>query len=169
MDNFAQQMQDYRRQMEKGVINRAYQGLMGYLGFLRSRLQKNHPDYHLSTLYQGYLDMSYFSFTPPALKEKNLKIAIVFLHEAFRFEVWLAAANKRVQEKYWKTIKEYGWEKYGLVPSTQGADAILEHTLVEDPNFGDLEQLSIAIETGSLAFIRDVTAFTTDPKESSYL
>jgi hypothetical protein len=168
MNNFAYLMQDYRKQMEKGVINRAYQGLMGYLGSLRSSLQKKYPDYHLSTLYQGYLDMSYFSFTPLALKEKNLKIAIVFLHEAFRFEVWLAAANKRVQEKYWKMIRESRWEQYSLVLSTSGADAILEHTLVEDPNFGDLEQLSIAIETGTLTFIKDVAAFIADPKESPF-
>ena len=103
--------------------------------------------------------MTYFSFTPTILKQQRLKIAIVFLHEAFRFEVWLAAANKHIQQEYWELINLSSWRKYPLVSSTQGADAILEHILIADPDFADLDQLSHQLEAGALKFTEDVVDF----------
>ncbi|HOH08780.1 MAG TPA: hypothetical protein PLF89_14745 [bacterium] len=47
-------------------------------------------------MYQGYLDMTYFEFFPDKLKKCDLKLAIVFNYQAFRFEVWLAARNRQV-------------------------------------------------------------------------
>jgi hypothetical protein len=159
MDLFSEMMREYQSQMSKGVINKAYKGLMDYIASLKNYLKKTYPAFHVSGIYYGYLDMTYFSFTPETLKNKNLKIAIVFLHESFRFEVWLAAGNKQVQEKYWESIKGKNWDKYHIVPSTANADAILEHTLVEDPDFGDLNRLTEIIEEGTLNFIQDVEAF----------
>ena len=72
---------------------------------LRTHFEKKYPDYFISgCVYQGYMDMTYFSFIPKSLKDIKLKPAIVFNHDAFRFEVWLAASNKEVQLKYWKLI-----------------------------------------------------------------
>ena len=85
--------------------------------------------------------MTYFSFTPKALIDRKLKIAIVFLYESFRFEIWLAGANKQVQEKYWGLIKKSGWNKYRVVPTIQGFDSIIEHIAVDNPDFGDLDTL----------------------------
>ena len=150
-------MLDYRTQLEKGLIQKAYQGLMEYMMDLRTHFQKMYPDYVVSgSIYAGYMDMSYFSFSPQALKNRGLKIAVVFLHEAFRFEVWLAGSNKLVQSKTWKMIKESSWNQYHLVTATQGADSILEHVLVENPDFRDLDALTTQIERGTLAFIHDV-------------
>jgi hypothetical protein len=66
-----------------------------------------------------------------------LKIAIVFIHDSFRFEVWLAGVNKIVQIKYWKLIKESGWNKYYVVSTTKGVDSIVEYVLVDHPKFND--------------------------------
>jgi hypothetical protein len=160
MGSFHENMNEYRKQLEKGIIQQAYKGLMEYIMALRTYLQDKYPDYFVSgSIYYGYMDMSYFSFFPESLKQRKLKVAIVFLHEAFRFEVWLAGYNKQVQSKYWKLIKESGWEKYRLVPTTQGADSILEHTLVENPDFSDLEALTGQIEAATLEFCAEISEF----------
>jgi hypothetical protein len=108
------------------------------------------------------MDMTYFSFFPGSFKHRKLKIAVVFLHESFRFEVWLAGYNKQVQSKYWKLIKESGWNKYHLVPTTKGADSILESVLVDDPDFKDLDALTGQIEAATLKFIKDVDGFLSE-------
>ncbi len=103
--------------------------------------------------------MTYFSFFPERLKDRKLKIAVVFVHEAFRFEVWLAGYNKQVQTKYWKLFMASGWAKYRIVPTTQGVDSILEHVVVDAPDFRDLGALTRQIEKGTLRFIKDVEEY----------
>lgn len=103
--------------------------------------------------------MTYFSFIPAHFKQRDLKIAIVFVHETFKFEVWLAGVNKQVQQKYWALFKESAWNQYPLVPTTQGVDAIIEHILVADPDFSDLPALTDRIEQETLIFIRQVESF----------
>ena len=160
MEPFHEYIPEYQTQLKKGSIQKAYKGLMEYMLCLRTHFQKKYPDYFVSgSLYYGYSDMTYFSFFPGSLKDRGLKVAIVFLHEAFRFEAWLAGYNKQVQTKYWKLIKDNGWDKYRLVSTTKGADSILEHVLVDNPDFSDLQALTRQIENGSLDYIRDVEYF----------
>ena len=80
------------------------------------------------------MDMTYFALTPKSLKQNNLKIAIVFIHEALRFEVWLAGTNKQVQTKYWNLFKESHWDQYTIVPRTKGVDSIIETIGVTNPD-----------------------------------
>ncbi len=159
MEAFHECMGEYRRQLQIGAVQKAYKGLMEYIMALRTHLNNEHPNYFVSGLYYGYMDMTYFSFYPASLKERSLKVAIVFLHEAFRFEAWLAGYNKQVQSQYWKLLKASGWNKYRLVADTQGADSILECVLVPDPEFGKPEALTAQIEKGTLRFIKDVESF----------
>ena len=162
MGSFQENMQEYRRLLAQGAIQAAYRGLMEYMLALRAHFQKQHPELSVpGSLYYGYMDMTYFSVIPQALKERSLKVAIVFLHEAFRFEVWLAGTNKQVQAQYWQLFKEGGWNQYRLVPSIKGCDSILEHVLAENPDFNDLPALTAQIERETLQFIRDVERFLT--------
>ena len=163
MGSFHESMKEYRKQLEKGAIQAAYKGLMEYIMDLRTHFKNKYPDYVVSgSIYYGYMDMTYFSFFPKSFKHRNLKIAVVFLHDAFRFEVWLAGFNKQIQTKYWKLFKEGDWNKYHLVPTTKGADSILEHILVGDPDFSDLELLTTQIEAATLKFIEDVESFLSE-------
>ncbi|NLP09334.1 hypothetical protein GX408_02945 [bacterium] len=160
MESLQSLIQDYKKQMERGAVPKAYRGLMEYLMALRANLQKKHPDYSLSaSLYQGYMDMTYFAFTPKSLQQKKLKIAIVFVHESCRFEAWLAAYNKPVQATYWKWFKESGWNPASLVPTIKGVDSILETILVDEPDFSDLNGLNKKIEQAALKWIKEVEAF----------
>lgn len=159
---FQQYMNEYRKQLEKGSIKAAYRGLMDYMNSLRAHFTSKCPDYFVSGLYFGYMDMTYFALIPKSLKRRKLKIAIVFNHEAFRFEAWLSGYNKAIQAKYWKQIKQSSLSKYRQPASTKGADSIVECDLVENPDFGDLDALTRQIESGTLKFIGDVEGFLSE-------
>ena len=150
---------EYRKQLEKGVIQRAYQGLMKYIMDLRMHFSKNFPDFAPGNIYHGYMDMTYFPIFPKSLKSRKLKIAIVFIHTATRFEVWLAGYNKQVQKEYWNLLKESNWNKYCLPAATKGVDSIMEYTLADTPDFSDLDGLTKQIEQGTLNFINDIEIF----------
>ena len=160
MEPFHEHIYEYRKQIEKGHINKAYKGLMEYILRLRTYFKNKYPDYFVSgSVYFGYMDMTYFSFYPKSMGHKKLKVAIVLIHESMRFEVWLAGYNKQVQSKYWKMFKESNWTKYRIVPTTKGADSILEHVLVDNPDFRDLDELTKQIERGTMEFIKDIESF----------
>jgi hypothetical protein len=129
---------------------------------LRSHFKKKHPTYSVSGLYQGYMDMSYFAVAPPFLKQRKLKIAIVFNYDAFRFEAWLAAANRPVQRQYWELFREGQWPDYRVVAPAAGVDSILECDLADGFAAGDLDKLTAGIETKVAQFIADVERFLAD-------
>jgi hypothetical protein len=111
MKSLQENMIEYRKQLEKGAIQKAYQGLMEYMMSLKNHFRNKHPDYSVSgSIYYGYMDMTYFSVVPSSLKDRDLKIAIVFVYDSFRFEVWLSGRNQQVLAKYWKIFKESGWD-----------------------------------------------------------
>ena len=163
MGSFHEVMNEYKRQLHKGDIKEAYQGLMEYFGGLRSHFINKYPDqFESSSIYYGYMDMTYFALKSQSQKQRKLKTAIVFVHDTFRFEVWLAGYNKQVQQKYWKLFKESDWIKYHIVSTTKGVDSIVEHVLVDNPYFNDLDALTIQIESGTLKFIKDVEDFLSE-------
>ena len=160
MDSFQENIDEYKKQLEHGAIQKAYKGLMEYIMDLRTYFKNKYPDYDVSgSLYYGYMDMTYFSIFPKTLKDRRLKIAIVFLHETCRFEVWLAGVNKQVQTQYWNLIKDNGWNKYHVVSTTKGADSIIEYVLVDNPDFTDLDALTKQIEKATVKFVKDVESF----------
>ncbi len=159
MASLQEYMVEFRAQLQKGAVQKAYAGLLQYMMDLRAHFERKHPEYPVSGMYSGYMDMTYFALFPPALKERKLKIAIVFAYETFRFEVWVAAVNRQVQAEYFRSFTASGWDKYPIVPPAKGVDAIVEHVLVAEPDFDDLDALTKQIESGTLAFIRDVESW----------
>lgn len=160
MDTLSECMAEYKKQMQIGLVPKAYKGLMDYILDLRNYFKKKYPNWSVSgSLYTGYMDMTYFALVPESFRQRGLKIAVVFIHETCRFEVWLSAVNKQVQAEYWQMINDSGWSTYRLVPSVQGYDSILEEVLAESPDFDDLDGLTAQIEQGITIFIYDVIDF----------
>ena len=160
MGSLGNSMNEYKRQLDRGDIQIAYQGLMEYFRKLRSYFEIQYPDYSVpGNIYYGYMDMTYFAVIPEMLRRHKLKIAIVFVHDTFRFEVWLSGANRNVQTQYWEIIRESDWNKYQLASNPKREDFVIGHPLVSDPNFDDLDALTNQIESGALDFIGDVEAF----------
>lgn len=52
-------IEGYTHHLKLGEIQIAYKGILEFLGRLRAEFIKNHPDYDISSIYQGYMDMSY--------------------------------------------------------------------------------------------------------------
>ena len=160
MKALQENMAEFKRQLEKGSIQKAYQGLMEYMMSLKNHFSNKYPDYSTpGSLYSGYMDMTYFSILTKSLKDRDLKIAIVFLYDAFRFEIWLSGKNKQVLAKYWKIINKSRWDKYKFVEPVKGVDSVVEHILVDNPDFRDLDALTKQIEQGTLEFIQDIESF----------
>jgi hypothetical protein len=156
---FQKYLEEYRKQLAKGDVKAAYQGLIAYFKELRLTLKNRHPDYFVTDVQPGQMDVTYLYFFPKTLKRKNLKVVIIFFHGTFRLEVWLAGYNKSVQAKYWKLFKENGYNKYTLAPTPKEGDSILQYTLNDNPDFSNPEALTNQIEIGTLTFIKDVENF----------
>ncbi len=159
MESLQEYVEEYRKQLEKGIIQKAYQGLMDYIMDLRMHFSKQFPDFAPGYIYPGYMDMTYFPIFPIELKRNKLKIAIVLIHETIRFEVWLAAQNKQIQSEYHQLFKAVNWHNYHIPTADKGVDSIVEYTVADNPDFGDLNVLTKHIVKGTLTFISDIEGF----------
>jgi len=148
---------EYKKQLDKGDIQIAYRGLIEYMMGLKTFFKRKYPDFLVpGSLYQGYMDMTYFALFPDDLKERKLKIAIVLIHDKMKFEIWLSGINKQIQTKYWNMLKSKDIKVYHLPETLKGSDSIVEYSLAIDPDFNDPEALTRQIESGTLKFIKDI-------------
>ena len=88
-------VREYTAQLRKGKIQKAYKGILTFMSGLRTHMAARYPEVAAGGLYAGAMDMTYFALTPPELKKRNLKIAVVYLHVQNRFEVWLSGSNRK--------------------------------------------------------------------------
>jgi hypothetical protein len=102
------------------------------------------------------MDMTYFAISPPPLKQRDLKIAIVFNYKAFRFEAWLAERSRKVDRHYWELFKDRKWTTYRVVTPAKGIDSIIECDLSKTFNLNDADALTTSIEKGVGTFIKDI-------------
>ena len=74
MEPFNEQIDEYRKQLEKGAIKKAYKGLMEYIMDLRTHFKNKYPDYFVSgSIYYGYMDMTYFSFVSKIIERSKFE------------------------------------------------------------------------------------------------
>ncbi len=149
-------MEEFRIQLRKGSIQKAYKELLSYMAALRAHFAARYGEHAVSGLYQGYMDMTYFAIFPPSFKRLDLKVAIVFNYEAFRFEAWLAARNRKVQRQYWELFKHRNWAAYRVVAPAAGIDSILECDLTDEFDLGSPQILTSSIEMTTDAFINEI-------------
>ncbi len=152
MQSLNESVKEYTAQLQHGQIQKAYKGIMTFMSSLKAHLKNQHPEYTATALYFGYMDMTYFAFTPLDLKQRSLKIAIVYLHEQNRFEIWLGGANRKVQAEYIELFKAKDLDGLLLSEVKPGVDSIIELRLIEKPDFDHPEELMLAIESKVIAF-----------------
>lgn len=148
-----------RNQIEKGLIQKGYQALLHYMMDLRTHYAKKSGVSAVSNLYQGYMDMTCFTLSPPALKRHNLKVAIVFNYEEFRFEAWLAARNRKTQRNCWELFKDHPWAGCRVVAPAEGIDSILECDLAVEFDLSEPSALTSTIEKTTTVFIENIERF----------
>lgn len=155
MVSFNKYVKEYQKQLMIGDIKKAYKGLIDYIMTLKNYFKKEHSDFIVSGhIYQGYMDLSFFTCSPKVLKNEKLKIAIVLNHEEMRFEIWLVGYTKQIQAKYWTFFKDSDWDKYTIAPNPK--HSIIQHTIVKQPDFDDLPGLTNEIEMKTLEFIEEM-------------
>lgn len=109
MKSLNKNIHEYGKQVKQGDLKLAYQGLMDFVRRLRIHFKDEHQEYNVSgRLYQGNMDISFFSLTTKALKAKELKVAVVYVHENSWFELWLTGRNSGVKNKYRRALQDKG-------------------------------------------------------------
>lgn len=148
---------DYTSHVRQGDLQTAYKGILDYMGRLRREFVAMYQDYEVgNSIYQGYMDMSYFSINTAQLNEKGLKIAIVYLHAKGTFEIWLSARNREIGKKYKTVFDDELMTKLAFFHDSDNADSIIEYTLMSDPDFDDQNGMSEGIIKGTEKFISAV-------------
>ena len=157
MASLSDSMHEFNQQLQRGYLQTAYRGLIRYFRELRSHFIRQYPEFEVgSSIYQGYLDMTYFAIVPRNFKDRKLKIAVVFIYDEFQFEVWLSGANRKVQAEYWSLLQQSGVDRYSYASDPKSVDYLLRHVLIADPDFNDLTALTTSIERGTLEFIEHI-------------
>lgn len=88
----------YRELLQTTNLQKAYQEWFRWFRFLRNELERQMPDCKFQAVVaENGMEYAYFQFTSIPLKEKGLKVAVVFLHERFSLEVWLSGINRKKQ------------------------------------------------------------------------
>jgi hypothetical protein len=144
MENLNKYVAIYKEQLEKGDILIVYNELVKFVMKLRTEFIKTLSDqYSFAGILHGYLDFTYFYYSNDYLKSKKLKFGLVLNHVEMKFEIWLLGNTIPIQKKYWELLKNTEWNKEKLEMPKY---SILEITLVENPNFNNLDKLTEQIE-----------------------
>ncbi|MCW7489129.1 DUF7000 family protein [Leptospira meyeri] len=154
MKDFNDYVNLYKEQLQIGDIQEAYAGLVKYVTKLGTNLSKNlSKSYSFGSLFQGYMDYTYFYYSNKFLKDRKLKMGFVLNHPKMQFEVWLLGQTIPIQERYWEYFKNTKWSKNR---TTKPQYSILETVIIENPNFNDLEKLSNQIEKSIVQVTADI-------------
>lgn len=158
MKNMNDLIESYTNYLQHGEIQIAYKEILSLIGKLRAEFVKKYPHDDVSSVYQGYMDMSYFSLSKKSLKDKGLKIAIVYLHEKGSFEVWLSARNREISKKYASLLDNKLHDDLNIFHDINNLDAIAECILTATPDFEDQSSLINTIDNGVKKFITKICA-----------
>lgn len=146
-----------KEQGRQGDIPLDYHELIGYMKELKAFFGKAYDTYFkLGSIYQGNPDFSYFSLTTEELKKQKLKFVIILNHKMMRFSICLSGQNKSIRKRYWEMFKNSEWNSYHLAESIDDSLSIIDHTIVENPDFDNRRILTEHIETESLKFINEL-------------
>lgn len=160
MKSLNQKIDDYTDLVRQGDLPAAYQGIMDFMGRLRSQFAAAESAFEVGgSLYQGYLDMTYFSLNTKTLKEKGLKIAVVYLHDKKAFEAWLSARNRTILSDFRAVFANAILGEVEVFHDEENPDAALECLLSCSPDFDHQDKLMAELLNGTEVFIAGVQKF----------
>lgn len=135
-----------------------YNQLISYMKSLRMFFHKEYDtQFKLGNVYQGNPAFSYFSLTTTELEKLKLKFVLILNHEQMILSICLSGQNKDVRKKYWQIFKNSDWNKYHIVESIDNNLEIINHVIIETPNFNNWQDLTKQIEIETLKFIQELS------------
>lgn len=152
---FGKDLLEYQKHLKNTKLQDTYGKLMAYFVSLRNYFDKKYSaDYTVGSLYEGRLDHTYFPIMPDSIRSKKLKFVIVFDHAKIQFDIWLLGINKEVRQEFWTKPQNEKWDKYPLLPMPD--NGIIQHVMVEKPDFTNQAALSSEIDEKTMTFINDI-------------
>lgn len=164
MESLSKSLSEYGKLLKETDLQKAYKSLMNYMKELRKHFKEKYPEYDVSeNLYQGYLDLTFFSLTTKLANQKQLKYMIVFRHDSTQFEVWLSGRNRAIMSEYHKKFSKDPLKNYFLTADAKGMPSIIESILVKNPDFDNMAKLTDQIDIGVINFIQEIeSTFSAD-------
>ncbi|MBN2444000.1 MAG: hypothetical protein JXJ04_21740 [Spirochaetales bacterium] len=160
MENVNELMNDFKVQLHKGRIQKAYRYIFDIFADLGNELKQNQDKIiSINSLYHGYLDMTYLPVMTDILKRNGLKIAIVFNYSLFQFEIWLSAVNRKKRNEVLEIILKSKWNKYTTVENDENIDAIIELKIKGIIEFTNKSRIVSLIKRETFTFIREIEEF----------
>jgi len=160
MENYNELMNELKDQLSKGRIQKAYRYIFDIFSDLGNEIKNTQNKMISSTsLYHGYLDMTYLPVTTETLKSNGLKIAIVFNYTVFQFEIWLSAVNRKKRNDILEIISQSKWIKYKTVQNNENTDAIIEIKITDINDFSNKDRIVSLITKETVAFISNIEEF----------
>lgn len=125
-------LETYRNLLATTELQLGYQEFIKLFRFLRIELEKELPDFSFSSnIVENNMDFAYFQLTDTDLREKGVKIQVVFVHKSFRFEVWASGYNRKTQCFYYNKLKNQPL-KYYLNDNPERIDYIFKAEIEKD-------------------------------------
>ncbi len=94
------------------------------------------------------MDFAYFQLVSSELKEKGLKVQIVFVHKEYQFEGWVSGFNRKIQCNYYNYLKDKNIE-YIINNNPDRVDYIMKSPLAKDIDISNsdalVEQLKLKV------------------------
>jgi len=160
MENYTAIMNDLKEQLSKGTIQKAYRYIFDIFSAVGNEIKKSQDTVITTTsLYHGYLDMTYLPVTTATLKSIGLKIAIVFNYSLFQFEIWLSAVNRKKRDDVVEMLSHSKWQKYKPVQNNENTDAIIEIKINGIKNYNNKNRIVSLITKETIVFIDDIEEF----------
>ena len=127
-----QKLEVYKKLIETTELQDGYQEFIKLFRYLRTELEKELEDFSFSSsIVENRMDFAYFQLLSNELKEKGLKVQIVFVHKEYRFEVWISGYNRKIQCNYYNYLKEQNI-KYIVNTNPNRVDYIIKSPLPKD-------------------------------------
>lgn len=140
-----EQIAIYQKSIKENSLSETYKFLLNYMSQLQQEFSnKLSGKFSVKNVLNGYLDYTYFYFTNDLLKERKLKLGIIYNHKENYSELWLMGSVKEAQKNYWNKLKETEWNKEETMPQWY----VISIELISNPNFEELNKITdLIIET----------------------
>lgn len=133
------QIEIYQRSINNNSLSSTYKFLLSYMNQLQQEFSKKMSGKFLTQkVLNGYLDYSYFYFSDDFLKDRKLKLGVIYNHQNNCFELWLMGTIKQSQITYWNKLKSTSWNKKETMPQWY----VISVELISKPDFEDVNKIT---------------------------
>lgn len=156
----AQKLAVYKTLLETTELQEGYQEFIRLFRYLRIELEKELDDFSFSSrIVENRMDFAYFQLLSDELKEKGLKVQIVFVHKEYQFEVWISGYNRKIQCDYYNHLKDQKI-KYSLNHNPNRVDYIIKSKLPKDIDLSNCSTLTQKLKSEAneiVTFAKNIT------------